>query len=122
MKRIIIVILTMLILSGICYAQPTELTERELLVQLCEKVDFINKGIARIEETMVSNTEKISQLDIRTTINEQNIASVLERIKELAGTWNWLLGLFATLLLGMFVYLWKGVYGKTNHKINRIVE
>ena len=122
MKRIIIVILTMLILSGICYAQPTELTERELLVQLCEKVDFINKGIARIEETMVSNTEKISQLDIRTTVNEQNISSMLERIKELAGTWNWLLGLFASLLLGMFVYLWKGVYGnrRTNHKNNQI--
>ena len=49
MKRIIIVILTMLILSGICYAQPTELTEREMLIQLCGKVDFINEGITRIE-------------------------------------------------------------------------
>ena len=46
MKRIITLILMMLILSGICYAQPQQLTERELLVQLCEKVDFINKGIA----------------------------------------------------------------------------
>ena len=120
MKRIITLILMMLILSGIGYAQPQQLTERELLIQLCGKVDFINEGMARIEKIMVSNTEKISQLDIRTTINEQNISSMLDRIKELAGTWNWLLGLFATLLLGMFVYLWKGVYGnrRTNHKTN----
>ena len=86
MKKIILIFLATLIFSGIGYAQPTQLTERELLVQLCEKVDFINKGISRIEEIMVSNTEKISQLDIRTTINEQNIASMLDRIKELAGT------------------------------------
>ena len=118
MKKIILIIFIVLIFSGIGYTQPTELTEREMLIQLCGKVDFINEGIARIEKIMVSNTEKISQLDIRTTINEQNIASMLDRIKELAGTWNWLLGLFATLLLGMFVYLWKGVYGKTNHRTN----
>jgi predicted PurR-regulated permease PerM len=120
MKRIILIIIAVLIFSGIGYMQPTQLTERELLIQLCEKVDYINSGIARIEKTMALNTEKISQLDIRTTINEQNIGSMLERIKELAGTWNWLLGLFATLLLGMFVYLWKGVYGnrKASHKNN----
>ena len=120
MKRIIIVILLMLILSGIGYAQPIPLTEREMLVQLCGKVDFINEGIARIEKIMISNTEKISQLDIRTTINEQNIVSMLERIKELAGTWNWLLGLFATLLLGMFVYLWKGVYGNNRRNAKKV--
>ena len=116
MKRIITLILMMLILSGIGYAQPTELTERELLVQLCEKVDYINTSLTRIEKAISSNTEKIGQLDIRVTINEQNIGSSLERIKELAGTWNILLGLFATLLLGMFVYLWKGVYGRVNSK------
>ena len=120
MKKIILIILAALIFSGVGYSQPIPLTERELLLQLCEKVENINSGITRIEKIMVSNTEKINQLDIRTTINEQNIGSILERIKELAGTWNWLLGLFATLLLGMFVYLWKGVYGnrRTNHKTN----
>lgn len=120
MKSVILIILAVLIFSGIGYSQPTQLTERELLIQLCEKVDYINSGIARIEKTIASNTEKISQLDIRTTINEQNIGSILDRIKELAGVWNWILGLFATLLLGMFVYLWRGVYGnrKTSNKNN----
>ena len=120
MKKIILIILAVLIFSGVSYAQPVPLTERELLLQLCEKVTFINEGIARIENTMISNTEKISQLDIRTTINEQNISSMLDRIKDLANVWNILLGLFATLLLGMFVYLWKGVYGnrKTGNKNN----
>ena len=126
MKRIIIIILAVLILSGICYAQGSSLTDRELLLQLYEKVSFINDSISRIENKFVSieskadvAMEKADVLKNRVTVNEQSILSILEKIKELATNWNRLMIVFLTFIFSMFTYIGVGVYGRrTNHKNN----
>ena len=123
MKRIITLILMMLILSGIGYAQGSSLSDRELLLQLYEKVSFINDSISRIENKFVSieskadiAMEKADILKNRVTVNEQSILSILEKIKELATNWNRLMIVFLTFIFSIFTYIGVGVVG--NRKVN----
>lgn len=111
MKKIILIILAVLIFSGIGYAQRSELTDRELLIQLTEKINYINDSVTRIEKNFGSISDKIYILENRVTVTEQSIISLLERIKDLASTWNWLLGLFATFVFGILLWIWKGNRG-----------
>ena len=127
MKKIILIIMAVLILSGIGYTQGSSLSDRELLLQLYEKVSFINDSISRIENKFVSieskadvAMEKADTLKNRVTVNEQNILSILEKIKELAINWNRLMIVFLTFIFSIFTYIGVGVYGnrRTNHKTN----
>jgi len=120
MKKIILIVLAILMFSRIGYSQRSELTDRELLIQLTEKVNYINDTVTRIEKNSSLTTDKVYTLENRVTVTEQSIFSILERMKDLSSTWYWLLGLFATFILGIFIYIGKGVYGnrKTSNKAN----
>ena len=127
MKRIILIILAMLILSGIGFAQGSSLTDRELLLQLYEKVNYINNSLARIESKFTSieakadvAMEKTNVIENRVTINEQSIISILEKIEELAINWNRLMMVFLTFIFSIFTYIGVGVYGhrKANNRID----
>ena len=127
MKRIIILILMMLILSGIGYAQGSSLSDRELLLQLYEKVSFINDSISRIENKFVSIESKadiaMEKADIvknRVTVNEQSILSILEKIKELATNWNRLMIVFLTFIFSIFTYIGMGVYGNSRRNSKKV--
>jgi hypothetical protein len=115
MKKIILIILVILIFSGIGYTQKIELTERELLIQLNEKVTYINESVSRIEKNLVMTTEKANTLESRVTVTEQGIISLCNKIEGLTGSWNWIVRLFATVIIGIFI---KGIYDnrKANHK------
>ena len=120
MKKIILIILAVLILSGIGFAQGNP-TDRELLIQVIEKINYVNESVTRIERYFTSINDKVYVLENRVTVTEQGIYSILERIKDLSSNWNWLLGVFSTFVLGIFVYLFgKGTYvsRKANHKTN----
>ena len=127
MKKIILIILAVLIFSGVGYAQGSSLSDRELLLQLYEKVSFINDSISRIENKFVSVENKadvaMEKADImknKITVNEQSILSILEKIKELATNWNRLMIVFLTFIFSIFTYIGVGVYGnrRMNHKSN----
>ena len=119
MKKIILIILAVLVLSGIGFTQSNP-TDRELLFQVIEKINNINESVTRIEKNFTSINDKVYVLENRVTVTEQGIYSILERIKDLSSNWNWLLGVFSTFVLGIFIYIWRGVYGKANHKTNSI--
>jgi hypothetical protein len=124
MKKIILIIIAVLIFSlssGIGYAQ-IELTERELLIQLNEKVTYINESALRIEKNLITTTEKANTLESRVTVTEQGIISLCNKIEGLTGSWNWTLGLFGILIISVTAYIWKGIYGnrKTNNKTNQV--
>jgi peptidoglycan hydrolase CwlO-like protein len=127
MKKIILIIFAVLVLSRVGYAQGSSLSDRELLLQLYEKVSFINDSITRIENKFVSvenkadvAMEKADTLKNRVTVNEQSILSILEKIKELATNWNRLMIVFLTFIFSIFTYIGVGVYGnrRANHKTN----
>lgn len=145
MKKIILIIFAVLIFSGIAYVQPQPLTDREILIQNGErinsifsiinqidvKVDKISEKIFILEsksiklETDVSNlltrnlinVNGIDSLETRATITEQSLLSIGDKLEGLTGSWNWIVRLFAALLIGIFV---KGVFDnrKTNHRVN----
>jgi len=129
MKKLILIIMAVLIFSGIGYAQGSSLTDRELLLQLYEKVNFINDSISRIENKLVSietkadvAMEKTDVIKNRVTVNEQSILSILEKIKELATNWNRLMIVFLTFIFSIFTYIGVGVYGNRgkNHKTDTV--
>jgi len=117
MKKImILIILMMLVFSGIGYTQKSELTDRELLIQLTEKVNYINDSVTRIERNFGSISDKIYILENRITVTEQSIFSILERIKDLVAVWNWLLALFASFVLAIFIWMIQGFWRHGNRK------
>ena len=116
MKKIILIVLALLIFSGIGYTQKSELTDRELLIQLTEKVNYINDSVTRIERNFGSISDKIYILENRITVTEQSIFSILERIKDLVAVWNWLLALFASFVLAIFIWMIQGFWRHGNRK------
>ena len=117
MKKImILIILMVLVFSGIGYTQKSELTDRELLIQLTEKVNYINDSVTRIEKNFGSISDKIYVLENRITVTEQSIFSILERIKDLVAVWNWLLALFASFVLAIFIWMIQGFWRHGNRK------
>ena len=104
MKRIIIVILMMLILSGICYAQPSQLSDRELLIQLYTKVEAIENSLYKITTNNESTQKDIFILDRRVTTSENNFANFCKRFDDLTIRWNALIAIFFASLLGMVAW------------------
>ena len=105
-----ILILTIVILISInvipVIAQPfSNLTDRELLIQLYSKLE----GIERDVNKMVENTELIQRniynLDKRITKNETNIESFCKAIDDIMSKWNTLLAYFLTLLVAVIATL-----------------
>ena len=125
MKKIILIIMAVLIFSGIGYAQVSNLTERELLIQLNEKMIKNSEGIIRIETNLGLFTNRLDIVDnriniveTRMTVTEGNINSLIKQIAGLTGTWNWLLGIFGVFLVSITIYIWKGIYEKNRKTDN----
>ena len=111
MKKLIIIVFILLILGGTCYAQPTQLTDRELLIQLYTKIDAIEKAINSITPKMAETDRTIYMLDKRVTTNESNFASFCKRFDDLTIRWNALITIFFASLLGMVAWMVKKSYG-----------
>lgn len=117
-KIMIFVILMILVLPITVSSQPTNLTDREVLIQMYEKITYIEETTNRINNNQMKSSNKIIQVESRVVKNEVEIKNILERIKELVLRWNTLLGLFATFILGIFVWMWRSVaYRKNNSKV-----
>jgi len=112
-RNVIVFIMIMLFLTSAVvsvYSQPTNLTEREMLIQLTEKINYIEQTVRRIDENSVDVNEKIYTMDRRVTKNEMDIGGFIERLKELVARWNALIGIFSAFVLGMFIWMWKRSY------------
>lgn len=138
MKKLLVLVLVFVAFFSVNYAQTVQpLTDRELLVQLMERVtsivttvnkiesktDFITEKVNTLENKVINiqgqidglvrrdviNTDKVSTVEDKVIKNEQDIAVFCDKVDTLVERWNILLGLFATLLLGMFVYMWKEI-------------
>jgi len=111
MKKIIIIIILVLMLSGLCYAQPTQLTDRELLIQLYTKIEAIEKSIYSITPKLEATDKAIVMLDKRVTTNETNFVSFCKRFDDLTVRWNTLITIFFASLLGMITWTLRRTYG-----------
>ena len=111
MKRIITLILMMLILSGIGYAQPSQLSDRELLIQLYTKVEAIENSLYKLTTNNELTQKDIFTLDRRVTINENNFASFCKRFDDLTIRWNTLIAIFFASLLGMVAWTMRRTNG-----------
>jgi len=111
MKKIFIVVFVILILGGTCYAQPTQLSDRELLIQLYSKVDSIDKSINGLLLDYTSTKRNVILLDKRVTTNESNFASFCKRFDDLTVRWNTLITIFFASLLGMVAWMLRRTYG-----------
>ena len=112
-RNVIVFIMIMLFLTSAVvsvYSQPTNLTEREMLIQLTEKINYIEQTVRRIDGNSVNVNEKIYTMDRRVTKNEMDIGGFIERLKELVARWNALIGIFSAFVLGMFIWMWKRSY------------
>lgn len=110
LKKIILVLILVAIFNLTVIAQPSNLTDRELLIQLYSKVDSIEKSVNKIADSSESMQTSIVLLDKRISKNETNITTFCAKIDDLGLRWNALLGLFATFILGLFIWMWKRVY------------
>lgn len=95
-------------------AQPTDLTDRELLIQLITKIEFIEKSVRRIEVHSEDVKHNMVVIEKQVSKNEINIAGFCNRLDSLMVRWNALLALFATFILGIFVYMWRTAYNVKN--------
>lgn len=107
-----IVLFALIVFSCSALSQPTDLTDRELLIQLYGKMESIEKSIIRIENNSKNVNENTVLLEKRITKNEINIAGFYEKLSELVSRWNTLLGLFVTFVTGIFVWMWRKVYNE----------
>ena len=107
----VIVIISFVNLVGL--GQPTNLTDRELLIQLHGKIEFIEESVKRIENNSTNVNERISFLDKQVSKNEINIAGFYERLGDLVVRWNALLALFAGFIITIFIWMWRRAYNGT---------
>jgi len=118
MRKIIIIILMIVFMLPISvFSQPTNLTDREVLIQMYGKITNIEKTVEKISENSMVIENKVYKMESRITKNEMNISTFLEKVKDLVARGNMLLGLFSTFILGIFVWMWRSVsYRKNNGK------
>jgi len=114
-----ILITVMGVFSFLSFAQPSSLSDRELLIQLHSKLEFIEATVKRIEGSSLEVNRKIVTLDKQVTKNEMNIAGFYDKLEDLVSRWNYLLGLFVTFITGIFVWMWRRNY---NGKDNKLVK
>ena len=119
MKKMIVLIILIVFASPILgFSQPSNLTDREVLIQMYEKITFIEETVKRINNNSIITGTRVNEMESRITKNEMNISTFLERLKELVARWNALLAMFSTFILGIFVWMWRSVsYRKNNGKI-----
>jgi len=111
MKKIIIIILLIVFMLPISvFSQPSDLTDRELLIQLYGKVESIRETVRRIEDNSKNVTANVNLMEKRVTKNEINIAGFYEKLEELVARWNTLLALFIAFITGIFIWMWRKVY------------
>ena len=117
-KMIILIILIIFTFPILGFSQPTDLTDREVLIQMYEKITFIEETVKRINNNSIITETRVTAMRDRITKNEMNISTFLERLKELVTRWNMLLGMFSTFILGIFIWMWRSIsYRKNNGKI-----
>ena len=109
-KMIIIMILITFIFPISIFSQPSDLTDRELLIQLFGKINFIEESVKRIENNSKDVTVNINLMEKRITKNEINISGFYDKLGELVARWNTLLGLFVAFITGIFIWMWRKAY------------
>lgn len=107
---ILVVIVILGLVNLVSLGQPANLTDRELLIQLHGKIEFIEESVKRIENNSSNVNERISFLDKQVSRNEMNIAGFYDKLGDLISRWNYLLGLFATFIIGIFIWMWRRTY------------
>jgi len=93
LKKIILLtalIFLLSIFSCMSLAQPSSLSDRELLIQLHSKLEFIEESVKRIEENFSDVNRKVILLDKQVTKNELN---------------------------RIFVWMWRRSYNGRNNKL-----
>lgn len=114
MNKIVLVILSFLLVTAISTdaigQHLDDLTDREILIQLIEKFEHLEKAVLRIEFSSDITRNKITSIDREIYKNSIEINSLFERYKAAVVRWNTLLGLFATFILGIFVWMWRRAY------------
>ena len=108
----LIVLFILIVFSCNVLSQPTDLTDRELLIQLYSKIESIEGSVKRIENNSKNVTENVNFLEKRVTKNEISIAGFYEKLGELVSRWNTLLGLFVAFISGIFIWMWRKVYNE----------
>lgn len=121
-KKIMLMILIIFAFPILGFSQPADLTDRELLIQLFGKMEFIEESVKRIENNSKGITTNINLMEKRITKNEINIAGFYDKLGELVVRWNTLLGLFVAFITGIFVWMWRKAYNgnKTIKKIKQV--
>lgn len=89
---------------------PEDLTDREMLIQLIERFNQIEEAIKRIENNSNAIIGEIISFDKEIYKNSIEIGNLLEAYRGTVSRWNALLALFATFILGIFVWMWKKTY------------
>ena len=107
--KLIILIFLLLVSINIC-AVGQDLTDREILIQLIEKFNYLESSIKRMEVNSPFILREIRIIDDKISINILEINNLLGKYKETVARWNILLGLFATFILGIFIWMWKKSY------------
>lgn len=103
MDKIILATILIIILSITVMAQPSNLSDRELLIQLYAKIDVIEKAVSKIVDNSELVQRNIINLDKRITKNESNIDLFCENMDQIMAKWNILLTFFLTLLVAVIV-------------------
>lgn len=113
-NRIILIILSFLLIVSVSISATgqiaEDLTDREILIQLIEKFSYLEKAIERIEVNSNAIVGEVISFDKRIYKNSIEIDNLSEGHKETISRWNILLGLFATFILGIFVFMWRRSY------------
>lgn len=84
-------------------AQPSNLSDRELLIQLYSKMETVEKAVNKMVDNSRITQNSIIELDKRVTKNESNIESFCNSLDGIVAKWNILLTFFLTLLVGTIV-------------------
>ena len=89
---------------------PEDLTDRELLIQLIEKFNHLEKAVLRIEANSDITRNKIIAIDREIYKDSVEFSNLSEAYAGAVNRWNALLALFTTFVLGIFLYMWKKTY------------
>lgn len=107
---ILMIIVTLSVVNLVSLGQPANLTDRELLIQLNSKVEFIEKSVIRIENHTEDVKYNVNIIEKQVAKNEINIASFFSKLEDLNIRWNALLALFTGFVITIFVWMWRRAY------------
>jgi len=107
MKKIIFGIIIVLLVTSTSLAQISNLTDRELLIQLNSRMEYIQKTVARIETNSNETSYRMNDIEKRVTKNENNIDIFCIHVDEICSQWNKLLALFVIFISGIFIAIFR---------------